>query len=250
MTRPIATTALFLLAALCWAGLAATRGPWTADAGAVVAADLVVLASISVVGILVASSRWGRRLAIAVTLAGLGIAATTPVEGVWWVGIGLSGSALALLAGLGLDGVVRKRPNAAGPPPKAVVLALGLAALPGVLAAARPNGLDVLDWAAVGGAAAIALWYSRALPAAPEVTRFGVPVTGVVAFLSAGTPAGLIGLVASAVLTGLAWTADARVAVRPLTEPGRAVPIPAELTPPEILDAAGLDEHGRRRNPG
>ncbi len=36
--------------------------------------------------------------------------------------------------------------------------------------------------------------------------------------------------------------------MKPLVESGKPVSIPAELTPKEILDAAGLDERGRRRD--
>jgi hypothetical protein len=38
-----------------------------------------------------------------------------------------------------------------------------------------------------------------------------------------------------------------RDAFYPPTETGSAYAIPPELTPPEILDAADLDERGRRR---
>ena len=48
-------------------------------------------------------------------------------------------------------------------------------------------------------------------------------------------------------ITYLAWTKPARIAVQPLVERGRPVPIPPELTPTEILDAAGLDDRGRKQ---
>lgn len=248
MTRPIATAALFLLSVLAWAGLTVTDGPWAGDSAAVVAVDLVVLGSVAVVGILVASARWGRRLAIVVTTIELMLAAAVDIGAAWWPAVALTGVAMALLVGTGLEGVVRKRPNATGPPARAVVLALGLAGVPGIVAAARPGGLGTVDWIAVVGSAVVTVWYARALPAAPEMTRFGIPLIGVVALVGAGVPAGFAALAACAALTGLAWTADARVAARPLVERGRAVPIPPELAPPEILDAAGLDERGRRKD--
>ncbi len=65
---------------------------------------------------------------------------------------------------------------------------------------------------------------------------FGLPPAGAV----------LLGL-AVATLTRLAWSRHARQAITSLPPTrGHAVPIPAELVPPEVLRAAGREPTGRR----
>jgi hypothetical protein len=49
------------------------------------------------------------------------------------------------------------------------------------------------------------------------------------------------------VVLAMAWHPEVKVAFHPPRETGRVFPIPPELAPKEILDAADLDERGRPR---
>lgn len=247
--RPFATSAAFFTSTLLWAArLVAGPGPWATDAAAVLAVDLVVLAAVALVGMLVAGGRWARRLALGVVLGGAALAVALPADGLWTAGLAVSAIAVAGLAGTGMKGVVRERAAAAGPPTAAVVLPLLLLAVPGLVAAARPDGLGGADWTAAATAAVAAAVYAKASPGALVLVRVVAPLAAVAGGVAGGLPGGLVPVAAGVGVAALAWTRGARVAVRPLVESGSRVPVPAELTPHEILDAAGLDERGRRRS--
>lgn len=251
MRRSFLVTALVLVAALAWAvRLAAGDGPWPAGAAGLLGADLVLVAAVAVVGILVAASRWAARLAFGVAAAGLPIALALPVNGLWWLALLVSAVAAGGIAGGGLKGSVRERPNASGPPTEAVLLSIGLVALPGVIGASAVDGLGAGGWTVAALSLAVAGWYVKAAPAATTVVRVATPVLAVAAAVAVGWPGGVAPAVAALALTGIAWTQAARVAVKPLVERGSRVAIPPELAPGEVLDAAGLDDRGRRRGAG
>lgn len=246
--RAIPAAALLLAAALIWAGLVASgAGPWSPTPALLVAAQLVVLAAVAVVGMLVAASRWARRLGVAVAAAGLALGVVIPVGGWWWAGVAASGLALAGLVGTAFKGVVRERPAATGPPREAVLLSLLLISAPGILGVVSPDGVGaaalVASLASVGAGA----WYLKAAPGALWVVRLLAPLLWLVAAVATGLWGGVVLGVGAAGAAGLAWTAGARLAVKPLTTEGTRVRIPPELAPREVLDAAGLDERGRRR---
>jgi hypothetical protein len=74
-----------------------------------------------------------------------------------------------------------------------------------------------------------------------------LPIAVAGTLLAVPFPESVVAAIGFAALTWLAWSTVARIAVIPLASPGRAVPIPAELAPGEILDAAGLDSRGHRK---
>jgi hypothetical protein len=78
----------------------------------------------------------------------------------------------------------------------------------------------------------------------------GSPIVLAVAAIFEGLPVGAFIAATAAGVAALAWTVDARIAVHPLAEPGTTVPIPPELAPRDVLDAAGIDDRGRRREQG
>jgi hypothetical protein len=90
----------------------------------------------------------------------------------------------------------------------------------------------------------LAIWYLSGRRLAVTAVRLGVPLLAIGAWWLP-MPSPWIWLTLIAIATALAWTAGARLAIRPLIERGRAVSIPPELAPGEVLDAAGLDRRGR-----
>ncbi|MDH5616652.1 MAG: hypothetical protein OEY62_08965 [Acidimicrobiia bacterium] len=243
MKRPLLVTALFFGSTLAWC-LVLVLDSGTGTRGRLFAADALVLAAVAVVGILVAQGRWARRLAIGVTVALPIIGTGLETSPWWWAALLLSGVALAGLLGPTLNQIVRRLPSATGPPAKAVLLVLTLLAAPAVIALLGP--VDGLGWTAAALCVVVAGWYAKAAPGALTLVRT-VPIVALIgAGLGTYAGAGLIIIVPFAIYVGyLAWSADARLAVHPLIEEGRRVPMLPEMVPGEILDAAGLDPRGR-----
>jgi hypothetical protein len=97
----------------------------------------------------------------------------------------------------------------------------------------------------VGASILAAFAYAKAARLSVLAVRLGYGVTALVAAVLAGWPRGVMWAAIGTGITAIAWQRDIRLAVRPLTQRGRAVPILPELVPSDILDAAGLDERGR-----
>ncbi len=249
MKRAIAASAVLLSATLVWGGLVLVgRGPWTTDAAAVMAAGLLVLVSIAIVGMLVGASRWGRVLGLVTAAAGPAIAVAVPIDPVWIAGLALSAAAIYGLAGNATLGAIRTLPAADGPTPRVVAFTLALAAIPTLVASASPGGLDGGEWVMIVAGAVTAAVYAKATAGAVWAVRVLFPVVTVAAAVITGMPTGLLWLVVGVGVGAFGWTKEARVAVRPLVEQGRAVPMFPEMVPSDILDAAGLDERGRPRD--
>jgi hypothetical protein len=242
-----AASALLLVSALWWAGMLAwSATPWGEAAATVLAGGAVLAAGIALVGIMVDHSRLAHRLALAVISLELMVAVLTPLSAPWMIGV-----VIALAAGLGLSGTflrgwIRGRPSATPAPPQAVGLILLLLATPVAAAYASVDSdpgatlpaLTALAWLAT-------LYYARGWPGALATVRIGLPMLAAIAIFLPP----LVGLVWSAGVGAaalLSWTAAVRLAVRPLVEKGRAVPIPPELVPEEVLHTAGLNRRGRR----
>lgn len=245
----ILTTAALLVSSLAAAFvLTGSDAVWTDGAGVMLACGHLLLVAVAIVGSLVGAARWA--VGLGVGLAGvLAVPAVVhPMNAAWVVMVATAGLALAGLAGTGLRAVVRQRPPADAPPPKATALVLGTLASPIVVAGLQPDGVTAVDWLLTAAAVALAAWYTRAHPMALWATRLVLPVLAATAAFVVPLPQAVAGVVFFALLTWLAWTKDARVAVIPLAAPGRSVPIPAELAPEDILDAAGLDARGRRKD--
>jgi hypothetical protein len=247
VTRILASTLPGLAASIVWALLVGTgAGPWERGPALLLGSWLLVLSTVSLVGMVVDGSRWARRLGFGLAVGELAVAVAVTPTPAWWLGVVLSAGSVAVLSGPVTRGWVRSRPRADAPPPRSVALATLLLITPGVLAA---TGIDGLGWAWVWAATSVAslLLYTRAASGAVTVVRVAPPVAGLVALAGSPLPVAVATALTAGTVTALAWTADARVAARPLVERGRAVPIPPELVPDEILDAAGLDRRGRRK---
>lgn len=248
--QPMVIAAALFASAAVWAGVASSTDDYSTSAAVVLGAGLLLITAVSIVGMVAGASRWALRLAIATaaSMVALGVIFTlTP----WTVAaMACAGIAAAGLAGTSFDGMVRRRPPADGPPPRSVLLTLLLLVAPPVWALTAPNGIGAPTAVAVGTAWVTMAWYAKAAPGALAAVRVLSPLILVVTGVAEGLPSGAV-IVATAVgVLALAWTVDARIAVHPLAEPGTRVPIPPELAPRDVLDAAGIDDRGRRTGNG
>jgi hypothetical protein len=132
-----------------------------------------------------------------------------------------------------------------------VIALLLLLATPAMVAVTSPGGISAAGWALAGWSLALALGLARTVPGA----LIGLRVIHPLASIGAGITAGAAAAVALGVLGGAAavagWRREVAVALAPaLVRRSDAMRIPPELAPPDVLDAAGLDDLGRRRDAG
>ena len=244
---PVVIAASVVLASLAWAlTLVFGSGPLAASAAALWAVDQLVVGTVVGVGIVLARGRWTRRAAL-LLLGGQALLGVFLTADGWWIGAVLATAiAIAAVAGPWLGGWIRKLARADGPPPRAVIMNLGLVALPSLVAVTGFDGIRVAGWLLSGFALATAWAYSQAWLPALWAVRVALPVLGIAA--AAALPwwgALLLGLAVTA-LTALAWSPEARQATLSRSAvPVDLVPVPSELTPPDVLESAGFDTRGR-----
>lgn len=246
MRRMAAVTLPGPVAAFLWALALPDAGVWPAGPALVIGIWMVAAATVALTGIVAGASRWAHRLGLAVAVAGLAIAVVVPVTPLWWAAVAASGLSLVALAGPPARGLVRQRQAAGGPPRRAVALGLVLFAAPAVTAVSAVDGLGT-GWLWVAGSILVLAVYLRAAPGALLAVRALAPAMAVAGAVDAPLPVSVTCLLGGAAVAGLAWGRSVRLSIRPLVEPGRAVPIPPELAPGEVLDAAGVDSSGRRK---
>jgi hypothetical protein len=124
------------------------------------------------------------------------------------------------------------------------VILLGIPILLGFAAWDEPSTSTSTSIVALS-APLVALWYSRVLPGGLIAVRILWPAMAIVLAIFQPMAPGAASFIAGSLIAFLAWHPSVKVAFHPLTEKGTAYPIPPELAPKEILDAAGLDEKGR-----
>jgi hypothetical protein len=237
-----------LVAAVLWtAALAVDPGPLAPWSVLLVGLGLLSMSAISVIGMVLVGGRWARYTAFASVGAGLLVAVARPVDAIWLAALAASITAGGLLFLPRVTDRIRRLPSAAGPPPRAVAVPLILAATPyaiGLAAWDQPTTAPVV----VGlTALATALWYSRVLPGGLYAVRLIWPLLAIGLAAFQPIAAAVVSVVTGVTVLALAWHHDVEVAFHPPRETGRVFPIPPELTPREILDAAELDEQGRPR---
>lgn len=200
---------------------------------------------VALTGMLVARARWARRLGLAVAAAHGVVAVITSPGFWWWTALTATAATAVSIAGPWLDGIVRGRPSASGPPPRVVLIALVVLGLPfglGVTAA------DDLVGTIVGLSALVAgFWFVRTLPGALVAVRIIWPAIAIGLAYPMGWPASAVAVFAGIAVGVLAWHPTVRNSVHPLVESGSRVPIPPELAPRDVLDAADIDDRGRPR---
>lgn len=242
------SAACIFLGGLLWAGrLLFGPSPWSAPAASLAGAGLILAASVTVAAMLLSPGRWVRNSIAAAAAAWASIAAAAPIDPLWIAAAAVGGAGASLAWSRPLDGWFHQiKPDRV--PPKAAALALGLIWLPGAvgglgLPEVTPGGWTLAAFGAAGGWA-----YARAVRGALWTVRLALPAAGIAAVPGLSLPAGAGLLAFAGALTYLAWTADARLAVRP-PAPRRVktMPILPEAAPPGLMESAGYDRRGRPR---
>lgn len=239
------TFGLSLVAAMVWT-LVLVRSPGVSSPSTLLMGlALITIITIATVGMVIGGARWARWLA----LAGLGMtlitALLTPIDALWLVGVGITSAAAGSL--FLPASRIRKVPSATGPPQRAVFTPLLLVTAPffyGAVSADAPTWPLLL----VGLSAPLAAFaYSRVLPGGLWAIRLVWPAlaVGLVPLLDPATA--VTSVVLAATVAFLAWHPSVKIAFHPPREKGATYPIPPELAPSEILEAADIDERGRPR---
>jgi hypothetical protein len=250
MRRPQATAAALFTSAALWAGIASTGDVYETSSSFVLGSGLLLVVAVAIVGMVAGASRWALRLGIGTAGGMVAFGVIFPLTPWTVAAMASAGAALAGLVGTGFDHLIRQRPAADGPPARSVLLSLLLLASPPVWALAAPDGFETPTLVAAVVTWVTLAWYAKAAPGALLLVRWITPVILLLAATIAEFPVAALIALSAVGLASLAWTVEARIAVHPLAEPGTTVPIPPELAPPDVLDAAGLDDRGRRRETG
>lgn len=242
---PLLAALVVLASSLAWSlQLILDPEPFAPGSAAVLALTLIALALVAVTGLLLARSRWAAWLAVALAAAQIALAIVLPID---WRGVAVV-MALALATLAATTRGERPQVSSDGPPPLAVVLLLLLVAFPALVAVSNADGISVAAVVGSGVVVLAAVIYGRGGIAALWAMRSLVPLGAVLAAATTPLPPAAAVLAAGAGLSALGWSpviANAAAPLVPLRSPGYR--IPPELAPREILDAAGLDERGRRR---
>ena len=235
-----------LVAALAWTvALIVDGDPFDPALVFLIGLGMLATATVATVGMVVVGGRWAHRLGLTALALTLVLAAARPVDLLWIVALATSGLALAALLSPTVTRAIRKLPAAAGPPPRAVLPPLILLATPALLGLV---GHAAEPWAllAVGASAPVAAFvYSRVLPGGLIVIRVVWPLLALALSPSLGWLAGGIAVAVAATVVVLSWHGSVKASYHPPREVGSTFPIPPELAPKEVLDAARIDDEGR-----
>jgi hypothetical protein len=246
---PIVVAASLAAASIAGAlHLAFDPGRLASDAAALVAAGMIVIALVAVSGVLLARGRWSQPVAVGVAAGWIALVATGDLT--WLAMITLVSAAITVAGALGpwLRRWVRHRPALEGPPPAAVAVLLLLLAVPVAVGVTVPSGVPWFGWALAAWSVAATLALARAIPGALLAVRFLHAPACVSVGVASGAVSGVALAALGATAAAFAWRREVAVAVTPA--PGhrsRTLRIPPELAPPGVLDAAGADDSGRRR---
>jgi hypothetical protein len=248
---PVVIAASLVLTSLAWAlVLAFGSGPFSPSSAALLAIDLLMVETLIAVGVVLSRGRWTRRAGWLLLAGQALLAVFIEVDGWWIAAVVCTAISVFLFAGPWLSSWLRKLPSADGPAPRAAGLALGLFALPALVAVTSPGGVTAAGWVLSGFAFVSAWAYSRAWLTALWAIRTALPVLGIIAAAGLSWPGGLSLGLGIVMLTALAWAPDVlQAAATPPPAATNPIPIPRELIPREVLDAAGVDDQGRPRTP-
>jgi hypothetical protein len=244
--RPFAAPGIvstLLVVATALGALSLASSEFHESSALLLAAGMVLVTLISVAGLLLARARWSVRACAAVAICWIGIG-TFVASPIAFAAAAAAAGALAGAAGPWMRAWARHTSSVDGPPPMAVVALLLLVSTPIALAVGFPGGIAASHWVFAGWALSLAFALSRAFTGSLTMLRIVHPLAAVALLVVEGMgalPATVLGIAAGA----LGWLPD--VAASVTQPPPEAVAIPPELAPSEVLDAAGIDESGRRR---
>lgn len=237
-----------LLVGLVWiVALVVESDPFEAAPTVLIGVGLVVMATVATVGLIVVGGRWAHRLGLATMLFTVVLAVIRDIDFMWWMGTVTTALGLIALLSPTVTSSIRKLPAASGPPPRAIAPALILLGVPAVLGlvgnAAEPWALLVVGLIAPNAA----FLYSRVVPGGLLAIRLIWPLMTLALTPWLGWVAGSTAAVLAAAVAVSAWDASVKASYHPPRETGTSYRIPPELAPREVLDAADIDERGRRR---
>lgn len=237
-----------LLAALTWTVALVVDGtPWSGAPTFLIGVGMLASATVATVGMVVVGGRWAHRLGLSVIAMTAVIAVARPIDPMWVVATVVSAGALFALLSPAVTGTIRTLPSATGPPPRAIAPALILLVTPAILGFV---GNEATPWAllVVGlSAPNAAFLYSRVIPGGLLVIRLLWPALALALTPLLGWVAGIVTGIIAITVAATAWDRAAKASYHPPREMGTSFPIPPELAPPEVLDAAQIDERGRRK---
>jgi hypothetical protein len=211
--------------------------------------DLVLLSLVAAAGLLIARSAWARAMGILMALAPLPLLIIEPDRDLLiWGAAGFSMLTLAMLLSPGVARWVGTSHDDSGPPRTAVAFLTGLLFSPAVSAATSPSGTTTPLWLLAAAGPLVAIGYSRASVGALWAARVATMPLCLAAAMTAPLAGGVLVIGYGLVITTLSWQRSVLLATAPLTPlPSPGYRIPPEMTPAEVLEAADLDESGRRR---
>jgi len=246
--RTALAVATIQLASLAWTvALLVDATPLDRASALLVGLGILSMSTVAMIGMIAVGGRWAHRLGLFDIGFMTALAVVRPIDAIWVVAVVLTAVSLFGLLSPVVTQSIRKLPSASGPPPRAITPPLLLLATPAILGllgnAAEPWALLIVGIAAPN----VAWLYSRVIPGGLLAVRLIWPVLAVVLAPWMGWLAGTAS-VAIAVAVGVAsWHKSVKASYHPPREVGTAYPIPPELTPKEVLDAAEIDDRGRRK---
>jgi hypothetical protein len=241
--RPWLATGPLLAALAWWIALALDPGPFSAPASTfLIGFGLITCGAVSVVGMILNGSRWAYRFGWGVVAYTAIPALARPVDTAWFVGLSAS-----LAAALGLVLIrpgMRRLPSATGPGERAVLVPILLLAVPALLGPLVPGP----SWALLVlglSSPVVAYLYSRVVFGGLLAVRVVWPLVALALSPFLQWPGPVVMLVTAGLITSLAWHPSVKAAFHPPREVGSTFPIPPELAPREVLDAARIDDTGK-----
>lgn len=238
------------LATLVWViAIIVDSSPFATASAFLIGLGLLAMSTVSFVGMVVSSGRWAHRLALVALAFSAILSIVRPIDPIWFVGVALTAVALVALLSPTLTRSIRRLPSASGPPPRAITPPLILLATPCVLGFL---GNDSTAWAllVVGiSAPNVAFLYSRVLPGGLIALRLVWPAMALALSPLLGWAAGVAAAVIAVAVALIAWDDSVKASYHPPREVGTTFPIPPELAPKEVLDAADIDDTGHRPSP-
>ncbi|HEY7468029.1 MAG TPA: hypothetical protein VIC07_00680 [Acidimicrobiia bacterium] len=237
-----------LLAALLWvASIVVSPGRLTPGSVLLVGLGLIGTATVAVIGMVLTGGRWARWASGAMLATCLVTAALTPIDGLWIVALVATASALVIVLAGGSTRA-RRQQQAVGPPAAAVALPVLLLLFPAWLGLAAAEDTVVATMIVGLLAPVAALWYTRVLPGGLLGVRLVWPLLALASIPAQGLAPAIVSGAGAVAVAVLAWQPAVKHAFHPPREVGTNYPIPPELTPREVLDAARLDDEGKPRS--
>lgn len=214
---PFIVAGLVMAAGFAWTvHLVVAPAPWATDSALAIAIGTMVFSIFAMAALLLGRGRWTRYFAVGLVVSELMI--TVVADFTRWLvaAVILSGLSLAGLGGPWFKGWLRERQAADSPGLRPLVLSIGAFAVVPLVGLAAPNGLEAAHGLAGALGILLAWGYMRGGVWALWGLRVAMPMSLIAAAISSPAAGSAVLIGTAGVLTYLAWTAEARLAVDPL----------------------------------